>query len=121
MRVPLALDLETRGATVAKDSFMSNAYAERDGDKPVGMKRAGAALLGAVGSGAAQLAACWNGMKAVVGDAFLVITLPATVSSTTGLTPITAALPFTGESVGAAAATQSLLVKNSQQAWIYTP
>lgn len=54
MRLSLAADLETRDGTPAKDSRLTNCYAEIKGDASVVRKRPAMTLNATIGSGVAQ-------------------------------------------------------------------
>lgn len=120
MRIPLATDLISRDGTVDQDAKLANAYV---GDAV--FKRPGSIDLGVIVAGAAQVLACFDALaRAVIGDALKTISITgstASVTATNALSPTVANDKVQTESNGAARATQQLMIKNSTQAWIYTP
>lgn len=69
MRLLLASDLKSRDGTVKKDAGSKNAIIEIDGESSAVRKRPGTVSLGPVGTGLAQLLACYNGeLKSLVGN-----------------------------------------------------
>lgn len=121
MRFPLATQLKTRSGDLTKDARMKNALAEIKGDQSVARKRPGFADLGLVGTGVAQLLTCWNGLLSVINDTLSKVTLsPTSVTVIGSFSPTTSGLDMTTASTSAAQSEQQLLIKSSDQAWIYT-
>lgn len=121
MRLPFANDLISRDGTVDQDAKIVNGYVDEDSVA----KRCGSTDLGLILAGVAQTATCFSLTTcAVLADTLKTISITgstATVTGTDALSPVTASDKMQTESNGAARDTQQLMVKNSTQAWVYTP
>lgn len=124
MRIPLAVNLESRDGTVSKDAKVLNGIPEPTGPEtpPKLRKRPGVADVGQVHSGLAQLLYAWNGINTVQGDFLNRGTISTIVSgpSSQDLAPSTPDLMFSAQETGLDAATQLLMIKNRTQAWTVT-
>ena len=119
MRLPLATDLMTRNGTPSKDAKLVNAFNNQEG---VG-KRPGCTDLGLIDTGVSQLLWCFDLPYAVIADALCSISISGDVATPTvvgALSPVTADLPLTAQTNGAAQTAQ-ILIKTSDQAWTYSP
>lgn len=119
MRLPLSADLLTRDGTLTKDAKLVNAFNDDGGVT----KRPGNTDLGLIDAGTAQLLWCFNLLYAVIDDTLSLIIVTGDVATPTvvaALSPITADLPLTAQ-VNGEAQTAQILIKSSDQAWVYTP
>jgi hypothetical protein len=83
VRIPLAVSLESRDGSVAKDAKTKNAIIEVVGESTRLRKRPGLVDLGLIRSGTAQLLTHWSGkFRAVIGD-FIVSNLAGATHPTT--------------------------------------
>ena len=121
MRIPLAVDLESRDGGVGKDAKVLNGVIEPRGQDipPILRKRPGNADLGLVKAGTAQLLTIWNGVKAILGDYLNAGTISTIVSgpTQTNLSPTNAGLQFQAQATSNVVATPLLFFKNRTQAW----
>lgn len=118
MRLPLTTDLTTRDGSVSQDAKLVNAF---NGEEVT--KRAGVSDLGLIDLGVAQFAGCFTQTLCVIDDALSSVSIAGLTATPTligGLSPIAADLPITGQ-VNGAAQNEQLLIKSSDQAWVYTP
>lgn len=119
MRVPLAVNLESRDGTVAKDARILNGIVEVKGEQTTVRKRPGLLELGLVKTGAAQLLYYWNGVKAIIGDYLNSGSITTILSAPvqTNLSPTTAGQQFSAQDNGSNSSTPRLLIHNQTQAW----
>lgn len=115
MRLTLASDLISREGATDKDALIKNGVVESSDV----LSRPGVSLIGSVGSGTAQ--GMNKNATLVIGDAFKVLNSSGGVVSSTDLSPIESGDVFYGELSAEANNTESMLLKNSKQCWIYTP
>ena len=118
MRLPLATDLMTRDGTLTKDAKLVNAS-----NGELVTKRAGLTDLGLIDSGVSQFMGCFEQTLCVIDDTLSSVSLSgmtATPTVISGLSPKAADLSMPGQTSGAARP-QQLLVKSSDQGWVYTP
>lgn len=118
MRVPIAVNLESRDGGTAKDAKTVNAIAEVKGEDIRLRKRPGCADLGSVRAGTAQLLYNWNGINAILGDHFMRGTITTIISGPvdTNLSPANAGLQFSAAATNNDAATPRLFYKSRTQA-----
>ena len=119
MRLPLMTDLSSRDGSLAKDTKIVNGYSGSEGVS----KRPGNADLGLIEAGIAQVMVCFEGLFCAIDDVFRSVSIAGSVATPTvvgSFTPVTADLAMTAQSTGAAQP-QQLLIKSSDQAWVYTP
>lgn len=81
VRIPAGTNLQSRNGTVTKDAKIVNGLIEVSGDRAEVRKRPGITDNGLVRAGIAQLLYYWNGIKAIIGDYYCVIS-GTTVSTT---------------------------------------
>lgn len=70
IRIPIAVNLESRDGTLSKDAKGVNCIVEVSGQTKKVRKRPGCSDFGLVKTGVAQLLIYWNGIKAIIGDFF---------------------------------------------------
>lgn len=119
MRLPLVTDLLTRDGTLSKDAKLVNAFNDEEGIT----KRPGNTDLGLIDTGVSQLLWCFDLPYAVIDDALSSVSISGSVATPTvvgALSPVTADLPLTAQTNGAAQTAQ-ILIKTSEQAWTYSP
>lgn len=70
MRIPLAVNLESRDGGVGRDAKVANGLVESRGQDtpPILLKRPGLLDLGLIHAGVSQLLYNWNGIKAIIAD-----------------------------------------------------
>ena len=118
MRLPLTTDLITRDGAVDQDAKLVNAS---NGEQVT--KRPGLTDLGLIDLGIAQFMGCFEQTLCVIDDTLSSVSISgmtATPTLISGLSPQAADLSMTGQTSGAAQP-QQLLVKSSDQGWVYTP
>lgn len=120
MRVPIAVDLESRDALRLKDPRMVNVVVEKKGEQLFVRKRPGMSDLGEVEVGTAQLLTVWNGIKTIQGDVLSSGTITTIVSAPEQdtLTTSNDYLPMDAQATNNDAATPRLFFKNRTQAWV---
>ena len=120
MRLPLPTDLISRDGTVDQDAKLLNAYSDE-----LVCKRPGSIDLGMILAGEAQALDCFEDLtRAVIGDSLKTISITgsvATVTATNAISPTVANDEMQTSQNGEARTTQQFMIKNSTQAWIYTP
>lgn len=68
MRIPIAVNLESRDGSVDKDAKVLNGVVETKGEQSFLRKRPGNADIGLVKLGTAQLLYSWNGINTIHND-----------------------------------------------------
>lgn len=116
MRVPLAVNLESRDGSLDKDALIINGLVESRGEgvPPVVRKRPGVADVGQVDTGVSQLITEWFGLRVIIDDTLSSGTVATIVSSptTSALTVTEADLQFSAAATAEGAATPRLMFKN---------
>jgi hypothetical protein len=122
MRIPLAVALETRDGSSAKDQRLFNGIGEVSGDQLGVIKRPGSVTTGTISAGASQLLGEFSGRAtAATGDSLVqLVVSPFGVYSTDALSPITAGLSLTYANKAQGDNTNAVLIKSSQEAWVLT-
>lgn len=82
IRIPIAVNLESRDGTLSKDAKAVNCIVEMNGNKKKVRKRPGLSDFGLVKTGVAQLLVYWNGIKAIIGDFFCSVSASISSQST---------------------------------------
>lgn len=121
MRIPLPATIGTRDTATAKDAVIRNGYV----DESMVCNRPGVTDWGSLGAaGQAQILGICEGVISVVGDVASSLDLsanPATPTTVTGFSPVTADLDMSWEANGIAQDPRQMLVKSAEQGWVYTP
>ena len=124
MRLPLAVNIESRDGTLTKDAKCVNALVEVKGEKKFLRSRPGNRDLGLVKAGVAQLLYYWSGkIRTVQADFFNTGSVSGstfTLDTSVALSPTSASLSFSAQDNGSNAAQSYLMLKNATQAWTLT-
>lgn len=119
MRIPLAVNLESRDGTVTKDSKVLNGIIEVKGENDLRVRtRPGNADIGLVKAGIAQLLYNWNGINTIQADTLNRGSISTIISAPvqTALSPTNASQPWWAQDTGSNAATPYLMIHNRSQA-----
>lgn len=116
MRLPLAVNLESRDGALSKDALIRNGIVESRGEgvPPVVRKRPGVADLGQVDTGVSQLITEWYGLRVIIDDTLNSGTVATIVSgpTTSSLSVTESDLQFSAAQTAEGAATPRLMFKN---------
>lgn len=116
MRIPLAVNLESRDGTLDQDALVKNGLVEQRGDSLVVRKRPGLSRVVLGKAGVAQALIPWNGLRTVQDD-YLNSGNLGTIGTGSNLSPTSADLQFSFQETASGAATPLLMIKNRMQAW----